>query len=79
MTVTENIHSAKTNFSKLIERALQGDEVIVAKAGKPLVCIVPYRALHPSGRTPGSAKGKFTMTDDFNASLSKKELEAWEK
>jgi prevent-host-death family protein len=37
MTVTANIHEAKTTLSKLIERALEGEEVIIAKAGKPVV------------------------------------------
>ena len=42
MVVQENIYTAKTHLSKLIERALRGDEVIVAKAGRPLVVLVPY-------------------------------------
>ena len=78
MTVTENIHSAKTHFSRLIERALQGDEVIVAKAGKPIVCIVPYPVRHPTARVPGSAQGAFTMASDFDVPLSDGELAAWE-
>ena len=78
MTVVENIHAAKTHFSSLIGRVLQGDEVVIAKAGKPIVCIVPYRPRHPSGRTPGSARGQFTMAADFNAPLPETELEAWE-
>ena len=43
MTVTANIHEAKTTLSKLIERALAGEEVIIAKAGKPLVELKPIR------------------------------------
>lgn len=41
MTVTANIHEAKTTLSKLIERALAGEEVIIAKAGKPVVRLTP--------------------------------------
>jgi len=78
MTVIENIHAAKTHFSRLIGRVLQGDEVVIAKAGKPIVCIVPYRTRHPSGRTPGSARGQFTMAADFDGPLPATELEAWE-
>lgn len=78
MTVTENIHSAKTHFSHLIERALQGDRVIVAKAGKPIVCIVPYALPPPKNRVPGSAAGMFTMASDFDAPLSDAELAVWE-
>ena len=69
MTVTENIYAAKAQFSKLIDRALKGDEVVIAKAGRPLVCIVPYHTLHPQAREPGSARGEFTMADDFDAPL----------
>ncbi len=39
MTITENIYEAKTHFSRLIERAMAGDEVIIARAGHPVVCI----------------------------------------
>ena len=38
-----NIHEAKTNLSKLLEQALNGEEVVIAKAGKPLVRLVPVR------------------------------------
>ena len=79
MTATVNIHAAKTHFSRLIERALQGDEIIIAKAGRPLVCIVPYHPRHPARRAPGSARGQFTMTGDFEAPLPEKEIEVWEK
>ena len=78
MTVTENIYAAKTHFSKLIDRVLKGDEVIIAKAGHPLVCMVPYHSLHPQTRKPGSARREFEMTDDFDAPLPERELEAWE-
>ncbi len=45
MAVTANIHEAKTTLSKLIQRALDGEEVIIAKAGKPLVVL---KAIDPS-------------------------------
>jgi prevent-host-death family protein len=77
MTITENIYEAKTHLSRLIERAMAGDEVIIARAGHPVVCIVPYQSPHPSRRKPGSAAGEFRMTDDFDASLSEAELQDW--
>ena len=77
MTITENIYEAKAHFSQLIERALAGDEVIIAKAGHPVVCIGPYRTKAPSGRSPGSAAGAFRMADDFDAPLSEEELQDW--
>jgi prevent-host-death family protein len=46
-----NIHSAKTNLSKLIEAALRGEEVVIAKAGKPAVRLVPVEPV--SAETPG--------------------------
>jgi len=79
MTITENIYSAKTHLSKLVDRALKGDEVIIAKANTPLVCIVPYHTRHPQGRVPGSAKGEFEMSDDFDAPLPEEELGVWEQ
>lgn len=72
MLIQENIHQAKTHFSKLIEHALQGDEVIVAKAGKALVKIVPIE--EPLERIPEQAKGSISMSDDFNAPLNADDL-----
>jgi len=64
-----NIHEAKTHLSRLLERALMGEEVIIAKAGKPLVKLV---AIGKRGlRKLGSAKGEFTVPDDFNDPLPK--------
>ena len=78
MTITENMHSAKTHFSHLIRSVLAGDEVIIAKSGKPIACIVPYCERHPTARTPGSAQGRFSMAEDFDAPLSETELRDWE-
>jgi len=59
-----NIHEAKTNLSKLLERVVLGEEVIIAKAGKPVARLV---AVHqPKTRIFGSAKGEFVVPDDFN-------------
>jgi prevent-host-death family protein len=61
-----NIHEAKTHLSKLLERVAVGEEVIIAKAGTPVAKIVPIGD-HPKTRVFGSAKGEFTVPDDFNA------------
>ncbi len=61
-----NTHDAKTHFSKLIERALRGEEIIIARAGKPLVRLTP---VEPERKPPfpwGWAKGKAWIADDFN-------------
>jgi prevent-host-death family protein len=68
MTVTVNIHEAKTHFSKLIERVRLGKEVIVAKAGTPVARLVPLEA-PPRQRQPGSARGKIEIGEDFDAPL----------
>mgnify|MGYP001605863864 FL=1 len=62
---TTNIYDAKTNLSKLIEQVLQGKEVVIAKAGKPIVKLVSYKE-EKKPRVPGLLKGKIWMSDDFN-------------
>lgn len=63
-----NIHQAKTHLSKLIEKALNGEEVIIAKAGKPLVKMIPFEATHPKPkRVGGQLRGKIWIADDFDA------------
>jgi len=60
-----NIYQAKTNLSKLIEKVLSGEEVVIAKAGKPVAKLTPYKEkMKP--RKPGLWKGKIWMSDDFN-------------
>lgn len=63
-----NIHEAKTQFSKLLARLAEGEEVIIAKAGKPVARLVPF-AMPLAPRIPGSAKGKITVMPDFNEPL----------
>ena len=65
-----NIHEAKTHLSKLLERVALGEEVIIAKAGKPVAKLVPLES-QPKKRFLGSAKGEFTVPDDFNDPLPK--------
>lgn len=63
-----NIHQAKTNLSKLIEAVITGEEVVIAKAGKPLVKLIPYSEDRKS-RTPGGWEGQVIMSDDFDEEL----------
>jgi len=65
-----NIHEAKTHLSRLLERVAMGEEVIIAKAGKPVAKLVPFEK-RPKNRMLGSAKGEFTVPDDFNDPLPK--------
>ena len=64
MTTTLNLYQAKTQLSKLVERAAAGEEIVIAKAGKPMARLVPLpRPTKP--REPGFLKGKIWMADDF--------------
>lgn len=63
-----NIHEAKTHLSKLIEAVLAGEEVIIAKAGKPAIKLIPYQ-LNSQPRIPGGWEGKVTIADDFDDQL----------
>jgi len=78
MAVTVNIHEAKTNFSKLLARAISGEEVIIAKAGTPVARLVPFKE-KPARRVPGSAIGKIGIAPDFDAPLPEEMLEAFEQ
>lgn len=60
-----NIHEAKTHLSRLLEGVAVGEEVMIAKAGTPVAKLVPLKKA-PKKRVFGSAKGDFTVPDDFN-------------
>ena len=61
-----NVAEAKAKFSTLVRKALQGEEVVIARDNKPLVRLVPVGV---QGREPGSAKGRVTIAPDFDAPL----------
>jgi prevent-host-death family protein len=60
-----NLEEAENNLPQLIEYALQGEEVIISQAGKPLVKLVRYSPV-ATPRTPGFWEGKVKMSDDFD-------------
>lgn len=76
MEVT-TIHQAKTNLSRLIERAERGEEIIIARGRKPVVRLVPV-APPALKRTPGICKGEFKVGKAFFELLPPEELEGWE-
>ena len=78
MMTTVNVHEAKTHFSKLLARVRVGEEVIIAKAGKPIARLVPVEA-KPGRRVAGSAAGKVIIMPDFDAPLPDDVLEAFER
>jgi prevent-host-death family protein len=63
-----NIHEAKTELSKLVERAEAGEEVLIARAGKPVAKLVPLNRGR-GRRKLGLLDGKFRIPDDFNKPL----------
>lgn len=69
-----NIHEAKTHLSRLVERVQAGEEIVIAKAGRPAARLVPIEA----SRKPikiGGLKGRITVPDNFNTMLEQ-EIEA---
>ena len=66
---TASIHEAKTHLSKLIQKALAGEEVIIANAGKPVVKLVPIEQPEKKIREFGGWEGQVWMADDFDAPL----------
>ncbi len=74
---TVNIHEAKTHLSRLVNEVCEGKELILAKAGKPLVKLVP---LHKKKkRKPGFLKGKIKISPNFDLPLPSDWLETFEK
>jgi prevent-host-death family protein len=61
-----NVHQAKTNFSKLVKRVAAGEEIIIAKAGKPVARLIPYQDPPPSERKPGAWKRKVWISPTFD-------------
>ena len=62
-----NIHAAKTHFSKLIARVQNGEEILIARAGKPVARLVPVH--WPKRRMPGTARHSLTIREDFDDPL----------
>jgi prevent-host-death family protein len=63
-----NVHEAKTHFSKLLERVALGEEIVIARAGRPVAKLVPI-APDVGERHSGSARGDAWVSDEFDAPL----------
>jgi prevent-host-death family protein len=61
-----NIHEAKTHLSRLLERVVAGEEVVIGKAGRPVARLVPYVERREE-RRPGLWRGKVRIAQDFDA------------
>jgi prevent-host-death family protein len=66
---TVNIHEAKTHLSRLIQSAEAGEEVVIARAGVPVVKLVPCKPAKLKRRQFGPMRGKMWIADDFDAPL----------
>jgi prevent-host-death family protein len=74
---TVNVHEAKTHLSRLLERVEAGEEIVIARNGKPIARLGPLAAAEP--RQPGLLRGLLNVDDaDLFAPLPEEELEAWE-
>ncbi len=66
--MTVNVHEAKTHLSRLLVRVEAGEEILIARAGRPVARLVPARRPH-GRRQPGRFVGKGRIASDFNAPL----------
>jgi len=73
MDTKVNVHEAKTHLSKLLQRVMNGESIIIAKAGKPVAILSPVEAT-PEPRIPGNDAGKVVISADFDAPLPEFEL-----
>ena len=69
-----NMHKAKTTLSRLVEEAAAGEEILIARAGKPVARLVPVERRK---RRLGLWKGRVRMSSDFDAPLPADEEAAW--
>jgi len=70
------VHEAKTHLSRLLRRVAAGEEIVIAKGGKPVARLVPVAA--PPERQLGRDRGLFEVPDDFDAPLPDEVLEDFE-
>jgi prevent-host-death family protein len=72
-----NIHEAKTHLSRLVDEVSAGEEIIIAKAGKPLARLVPFQR-RGGRRKLGALAGRFRVPDNFDAPLPPEVLDDFE-
>ena len=61
-----NIHEAKTHLSRLVEQAAKGESFVIAKAGKPMVTVIPFHSEQKPQQRVGFLKGQIKVPDDFD-------------
>jgi prevent-host-death family protein len=75
--ITMNVHEAKTHFSSLLARVSAGEEVVIARAGKPVARLVPFNQ-ETQRRAAGLDRGSFLVPEDFDAPLPPEIQETFE-
>ena len=78
MMTTVNIHEAKTHLSRLLARVVEGEEIVIAKAGRPVARLVAV-ASRPQERVLGQDRGLFEVPDDFDEPLPEDFLTSFER
>ena len=68
-----NIHEAKTHLSRLVERVEAGEELVIARAGRPVARLIPYRARREP-RVPGLLKGQIKLAADWDSPSTNAEI-----
>lgn len=76
-TAVYNLYEAKTSLSKLVDRAAAGEEIVIAKSGKPLARLAPLSS-NRQPRKPGGWEGRVKISEDFDEALPDDLLAAFE-
>jgi prevent-host-death family protein len=71
------IHEAKTHLSRLLRRVAAGEEIVIAKGGKPVARLIPFQK--PARRELGRDRGRFEVPEDFDAPLPEEVLQEFER
>ncbi|HEY2316041.1 MAG TPA: type II toxin-antitoxin system prevent-host-death family antitoxin [Streptosporangiaceae bacterium] len=66
MAVTYNVYEAKTHLSQLLDRAAAGEEIVIARAGRPVARLVAVTGTRQQRRTPGGWRGRVRIAEDFD-------------
>jgi prevent-host-death family protein len=66
VTASVNVYEAKTHLSQLLDRAAAGEEIVIARAGRPVARLVPLAEAATRRRTPGAWRGSVSIADDFD-------------
>jgi prevent-host-death family protein len=78
MMTTVSVHEAKTHLSRLIEKVLAGEKVVISRNREPVVQMIPAQAAPMKTRRIGAWKGKISLGERFFEPLPEDELKAWE-